>query len=474
MAYTTIHPIKVTLGKAVDYILDKNKTYSTDNISTENCSADYAEKEFLRTQKYHKNRTENLAFHLIQSFPKGEVTPEQAMQVGMETMQEFLKGQYEFVIATHCDKGHIHNHILINSVNMVNGKSFSTEHDRKRNPAWRQVRQISDKILKEKGLSVIENPEKSCTSHYEWEMQQAGTSWKAQLKRIIDNTVKVSDNFDDFLSRLRAENITVKYEDYKTKSGKCLAFKMEGQKYFIYSQKFGFYYSEENIKKRIDRAVHRRGMSSIERRQERLLNDNGTLKRMYNLTELDGEGLKIWAKNENRKIAMQTINQMKACGFDFVEDFLEEYNNISDKITENKLEIYSMDKEITQLNKKLKYTQMYREYKPIYDTYKNSINQERYFRRHEDEIMLFKEASDELLKTGRTVPNIGKLNAEIRDLNCRRQSILDENKQLNGRLSEYKTLKENLEIIFDKNTEKERQEVNKSEIVRKKNRGVEL
>lgn len=215
-------------------------------------------------------------------------------------------------------------------------------------------------------------------------------------------------------------------------------------------------------------------MSSIERRQERLLNDNGTLKRMYNLTELDGEGLKIWAKNENRKIAMQTINQMKACGFDFVEDFLEEYNNISDKITENKLEIYSMDKEITQLNKKLKYTQMYREYKPIYDTYKNSINQERYFRRHEDEIMLFKEASDELLKTGRTVPNIGKLNAEIRDLNCRRQSILDENKQLNGRLSEYKTLKENLEIIFDKNTEKERQEVNKSEIVRKKNRGVEL
>jgi len=171
---------------------------------------------------------------------------------------------------------------------------------------------------------------------------------------------------------------------------------------------------------------------------------------------------------------MQTINQMKACGFDFVEDFLDEYNNISDKITENKLEIYSMDKEITQLNKKLKYTQMYREYKPIYDTYKNSINQERYFRRHEDEIMLFKEASDELLKTGRTVPNIGKLNAEIRDLNCRRQSILDENKQLNGRLSEYKTLKENLEIIFDKNTEKERQEVNKSEIVRKKNRGVEL
>ncbi len=461
MAYTTIHPIKSTLGKAIDYILDKNKTLISDNISTVNCSSNFAEKEFLRTQKYYKNTSGNLAFHLIQSFPKGEVTPEQSMQIGRETMEEFLKGEYEFVISTHCDKGHIHNHIIINSVNMINGKSFSTEHDRKGNPAWKQVRKISDRILKEKGLSVIENPEKNGTSHYEWEKQQSGTSWKAQLKRVIDNTVKVSDNFDDFLNRLRAENITVKYEDYKTRPGKCLAFKMEGQKYFIYSQKFGFYYSEENIKKRIDRAVHRRGMSSIERRQERILNDNGTLKKMYNLTELDGEGLKIWAKNENRKIAMQTINQMKACGFEFVEDFFEKYNAIDDKITENKLEANSIDKEISRLSLKLKYTQMYRENKPFYDTYKNSINQERYFRRHEDKIMLFKEASEQLLKTDTTVPNAGRLKAEIKNLQEKKQSVLDENKQLRGQLSEYKTLKENLEIIFDKKSEKENQQ-NKS------------
>ena len=125
MAYTTIHPIKSTLGKAIDYILDKNKTLISDNISTVNCSSDFAEKEFLRTQKYYKNTSGNLAFHLIQSFPKGEVTPEQSMQIGRETMEEFLKGEYEFVISTHCDKGHIHNHIIINSVNMVNGKSFS-------------------------------------------------------------------------------------------------------------------------------------------------------------------------------------------------------------------------------------------------------------------------------------------------------------------------------------------------------------
>ena len=474
MAYTTIHPIKSTLGKAIDYVLDKNKTRISDNIFSENCSIKYAEKEFLRTQKYYKNNSENLAFHLIQSFPKGEVTPEQSMQIGKETMEKFLGGQYEFVISTHCDKQHIHNHIIINSVNMVNGKSFSTEHDRKGNPAWKQVRKISDEILMEKGLSIIKNPEKMSISHHEWEMQKSGMSWKEQLKRIIDNTVKISDNFDDFLSKLRAENITVKYEDYKTKSGKCLAFKMIGQKYFIYSQKFGFYYSEENIKKRIDRAIHRREMSSIERRQERILNDNGTLKKMYNLTELDGEGLKIWAKNENRKIAMKSINLMKSYGFDFVEDFFEKYNSIEDKITENKLEAYGVDKEIIELNRKLKYTQMYREYKPIYDTYKNAVNQERYFRRHEDEIMLFKEASEQLLKTETTVPNVGRLKAEIKSLHDKKQSVLDENKRLKEQLSEYKTLKENLEIVFDKKPEKEKQQNRSAENIRKKNGSLEL
>lgn len=474
MAYTTIHPIKSTLGKAIDYILDKNKTRISDNISSENCSVKYAEKEFLRTQKYYKNNSENLAFHLIQSFAKGEVTPELAMKIGKETMEKFLVGQYEFVISTHCDKDHIHNHIIINSVNMVNGKSFSTEHDRKRNPAWKQVRKISDEILMEKGLSIIKNPEKMGVSHHEWEMQKSGISWKEQLKRIIDNTVKISDNFDDFLSQLRTENITVKYEDYRTKSGKCLAFKMTGQKYFIYSQKFGFYYSEENIKKRIDRAVNRRGMSRTERRQERILNDSGTLKKMYNLAELDGEGLKIWAKNENRKIAMKSINLMKSYGFEFVEDFFEKYSVIEDKITDNKLEIYNIDKEIAELNRKLKYTQMYRDYKPLYDTYKNAVNQERYFRRHEDEIMLFKEASEQLLKTETTVPNVGRLKAEIKSLHDKKQSVLDENKRLKEQLSEYKTLKENLEIVFDKKPEKEKQQNRSAENIRKKNGSLEL
>ena len=220
MGYTHIHPIKTTLGKAIDYITNPLKTENQLYVHAENCVLKYAEKEFLRTQKNLISNVENLAFHLIQSFPKGEVSAEQAMEIGRETMEKFLKGQYEFVIATHVDTDCIHNHIIINSVNMTNGKAFSTEHDRKSYPAWLQVRRISDQILKEKGLSVIENPLNMSVSHYEWQLQKAGVSWKDRLKKVIDETIRNSDNFDSFLNNLREQNIEVKYGDYKTKSGK--------------------------------------------------------------------------------------------------------------------------------------------------------------------------------------------------------------------------------------------------------------
>ena len=98
-----------------------------------------------------------LGFHAIQSFKAGEVTAEQAHEIGLETMRRMLGGKYEFVIATHVDKTCIHNHIIINSVNFVNGKSFSKEHDRKYAPAWKNLEKYSDEITAERGLSVIRN-----------------------------------------------------------------------------------------------------------------------------------------------------------------------------------------------------------------------------------------------------------------------------------------------------------------------------
>ena len=147
MAYVTIHPIKSTLNKAIEYICDPKKTNNQKNISCHSCDFKTAEKMFEFTRKKHNSNVKLLAFHVVQSFKKCEVTPEQAQVIGRETMSRFLGGKYEFIIATHNDTECIHNHIICNSVNMINGKSFSREHDRKADPAWLSLQKISDGIL---------------------------------------------------------------------------------------------------------------------------------------------------------------------------------------------------------------------------------------------------------------------------------------------------------------------------------------
>ena len=156
MAYTKIYSVKSRLDKALLNVCNENKTNNGLYISSVNCQYQIAEYEFEFTRKEKNDKVKMLAFHAIQSFKKGELTADQAHEIGLETMKRMLKGEYEFVIATHVDSDCIHNHMVINSVNMINGKSFSREHDRKKFPAWKGIRQISDEICRENNLQIIQ------------------------------------------------------------------------------------------------------------------------------------------------------------------------------------------------------------------------------------------------------------------------------------------------------------------------------
>lgn len=149
MAVTKIHSITTTLNASIDYITNPHKTEEQKFVAGYECSPAFASYEFLRAQSEANYSGKALGFHLIQSFEPNEVTPEQAHEIGKQLADELLNGKYKYVISTHNDKNHIHNHIIINSVNRETGKSFSTEHDRKANPAWRQIQQISDKLCVE-------------------------------------------------------------------------------------------------------------------------------------------------------------------------------------------------------------------------------------------------------------------------------------------------------------------------------------
>lgn len=482
MASTNIHSIKFTLGKALTYIYDPQKTQNGGLVSAVNCHQDYAEMEFCYTRKIMNPNVKLLAFHAVQSFVPGEVTPEQAHEIGLETMKKWLNDEYEFVIATHVDKNHIHNHIIINSVNSKSGKSFSREHNRKLVPAWLEMKKVSDEITSQRGLSVITNPKGRGANYYEWQHKENGTSWKQQLKNIIDETVKRSDNFEDFLQKLKAENIEVKYQDYVKKSGKCLGFRIPGQKYFIYAPKLGWYYEENQINKRIERAVIRRSESRAEAVSRRITEGSSAdfMKRLYNLSDsrFDNFGMQRWARIQNLKINFEVVNYLQDNGFSGSEEFFEKYHSLEDERFNNEERISSINEQINFNKYRLKYLKIYREYKEVYETYRSSSSQEKYFQKHENEILLFREAAERLKKTepSNKLPNAGKLSAEIRELEEQKGRLIENNKAVGKKLKEYETVKYNLDKITEKDRENslETQPEQQNSMQKSDNKNIEL
>ena len=188
---------------------------------------------------------------MIQSFAPGEVTPEQAMQIGEELCDRYLKGDYQYVIAVHHDKSHLHCHIIFNNTNLYNGLSFTTEHNqgRKSERAWAELREISDEICAEHGISVIE-PIGKGVSHYENEMQKEGKSWKEKLRNMLREIISYSRSFEDFLKNCTDSGIEYVY----TPQNKVkLKFKLsgDGQQRFTRAETLGEGFTVESITEQI-------------------------------------------------------------------------------------------------------------------------------------------------------------------------------------------------------------------------------
>ena len=150
MAVTKIKPVKSTLSKALDYIENPDKTDGKMLISSFGCSYETADIEFGYTLSQARDKGNNLAFHLIQSFAPGEVDYEKAHEIGKQLADAVTKGQHEYVVTTHIDKGHIHNHIIFCAVNFVDHHKYNSN---KR--SYYGIRNMSDKLCRENGLSVV-------------------------------------------------------------------------------------------------------------------------------------------------------------------------------------------------------------------------------------------------------------------------------------------------------------------------------
>ena len=247
MAVTKIKPIRGTVNKALAYILDPAKTDDQLYVSSFGCAAsDAAAKEFEWTRNLAAQQgmqmPKVIARHLIQSFDIGEVTPEMAHEIGKQFADEWLKGKYEYVIATHIDKGHCHNHIIFNAVNFVDYHAY-----RSNKRTYREMRQLSDEICKEHGLSVIPPSQSKGMDYKEYTEAKRGTSWKQKLKQTIDRCIITAKDYDEFLKLMQEAG-------YEIKTGKYISFRAEGQERFTRAKTIGDNYTEERIKERIQGA----------------------------------------------------------------------------------------------------------------------------------------------------------------------------------------------------------------------------
>ena len=241
MAVTKIKPIKSTLSKALDYIQNPDKTDEKVLVSSFGCSYETADIEFGFTLSQALEKGNNLAHHLIQAFEPGEVDYEKAHEIGRQLADAVTKGQHEYVLTTHIDKGHIHNHIIFCAVNFVDHHKYNSN---KR--SYYGIRNMSDKLCRENGLSVVVPNKGSKGKHYaEYQAEKTGTSYKGKLKIAVDTLIPQVSSFEELLSRLQAAG-------YEIKTGKYISCRAPGQERFTRLKTLGADYTEETIRERIE------------------------------------------------------------------------------------------------------------------------------------------------------------------------------------------------------------------------------
>lgn len=380
-----LFPITATERKAISYIADGSKTDNGRLISTFCCSSDpsQASRDFASVRACGTGKNKILSQHFIQSFKPGEITPQRALEVGEELCEKFLKGQYQYYLAVHVDKAHVHLHVIFNNCNMYDYKTFETHEDQgsKKERAWKKLFDLSDKICKRHHLSVIQHPELSKgKKRWEWMLDQQGLSWKTKLKKAIDQVVMNSENFEDFLSKCADYGVLVEYNpEHKIDLKFMLAEQKERNQRarFTRARTLGGYYETENIKKRI--AQYLGTMAYVPRTKIRVITQKPQNKFVQDAIDRGNMKIASIAKNIIAKYGIEP-EQVKA---ETTAAFVKAASIVG--------KISSLKDEIEDLKEHRKWLREYNKVKPIFEEWQSlsGRKQKKYQDAHSDEIDSF-------------------------------------------------------------------------------------
>lgn len=437
MATTKNHPINATLKKAIAYICNPEKTDDSLLIHTYGCSPETADIEFEWTRQKAREPGPHLARHFIQSFKPGETTPEQAHEIGKQLADEVLGGKYEYVLTTHIDRGHIHNHIIFNDVDFIDYK-----HSHVNNRWNKQVRRISDRLCKENGLSVIPPNKNRGKSYHEYTAVKQGISWKEQMKADIDKAISRAVDFEDFLLRMEIA-------DYEVKQGKYIAFRLKGKERFTRGKTLGFPYTEDSIKKRIER--NRARTAKPQNRRINLIIDI-----QNNIKAQESKGYEHWAKINNLKQASKTINFLTEHNIKTYEELEQAAEKVHTDFEAVSEQIKTAEKQMNDSAVLMKHTDTYNELKPVYEKYKRAKNKSAFEQKYRSEIVLFEAAAKNL--KGKSKLSADELRQNYTALTEQKQGLYQQYKQLKKQAAEMDIIKINVDMILHRPKEKEREQ----------------
>ena len=443
MAVTKIKPIKSTLSKALAYIQNPAKTEEKMLVSSFGCSYETADIEFAYTLSQALEKGNNLAHHLMQSFEPGEVSYEKAHEIGRQLADAVTKGQYEYVLTTHIDKGHIHNHVIFCAVNFIDHRKYNSN---KR--SYYGIRNISDRLCRENGLSVVVPGRGSKGKSYaEYQAEKTGTSWKGKLKIAVDALIPQASDFADFLRLLQAAG-------YEIKPGKYISCRAPGQERFTRLKTLGADYTEEAITERIK---GRRTRAAKAPKQERggislVIDIQNSIKAQ------ESRGYEHWAKIHNLKQAARTLNFL-------TENRIDSYAELSAKIAEVNAAseqaagaLKGVERRLADMAVLIKHITTYQKTKPVYDAYRRAKDKAAYRAAHESSIILF-EAAAKAIKpalVGGKLPNVAALQAEYVKLQEQKETLYADYGRLKKQVKEYDVIKRNIDSILRRESEPER------------------
>ena len=447
LAATRLIPMRKNKGKSIgaclhnhtSYIQNPDKTEQGELVSSYQCSLLTVDEEFLLTKRLYEQTTgrsqksDVIAYQVRQSFKPGEVTPEEANRIGYEFAERFLKGKHAFIVATHTDRAHIHNHIIYNSTALDGTRKFKN--------FWLSsfaVQRLSDLICLEHQLSTIEyKPYRERQKRIVYPPKESN---RDRLCSVIDTILaEQPKDFEVFLQKLEQQG-------YEVKRGKHTAVKGKGQKRFIRFRTLGAGYSEDEIKAVIaGEAEHRPHQKQPPKEQPfHLLVDI-----QAKLSEGKSEGYARWAKRYNLKEMSKTLIFLQENKIGSIEEMQERVDAATARYHELGDSIKGSEKRLAEIAVLKAHIINYAKTREVYAAYRKAGYSKAFLEAHREEITLHKAAKTAFDEAGlQKLPKVKELDAEFAELLTKKKAAYPDYRKARNEMQELVRAQKNVERFF--------------------------